>query len=159
MGQFRLVRLLREGRAGGEVAGAADDVGEVVAEPLQRAVGDGPLGPDHELLPDHARLQLSQIRPLDSELPKTPEYTGYCFLPDGRYAAGVPLSDEMEVREYIDIQREYQHHLMICDSEDSCVFEMTAGKVVFPTREDIERFNKEQTPPDAPEFGGMEMKP
>jgi hypothetical protein len=36
---------------------------------------------------------------------------------------------------------------------------MTAGKVTFPTREDIERFNKEQTPPNAPESGGMEMKP
>lgn len=112
-----------------------------------------------ELLPDSARLQLSQTRPLDSEVPKAPEFFGYCFLPDGHYAAGVPLSDEMEVREYIDIQREYQHRLMICDSEDSCVFEMTADKVIFPTREDIERFHKEQTPPDAPEFGGMEMKP
>ena len=112
-----------------------------------------------ELLPDRARLQLSQIRPLDSEVPKAPQFFGYCFLPDGRYAAGVPLSDEMEVREYIDTQRGYQHRVMICDSEDSCVFEMTAGKVTFPTREDIERFNKEQTPPDAPESGGMEMKP
>ena len=58
-----------------------------------------------ELLPDRARLQLSQIRPLDSEVSKAPEFFGYCFLPDGRYAAGVPLSDEMEVREYIDTQR------------------------------------------------------
>lgn len=112
-----------------------------------------------ELLPDRARLQLSQIRPLDSEVPKTPEYFGYCFLPDGRYAAGVPLSDEMEVLEYIDTQRGYQHRVMICDSEDSCVFEMTAGKIIFPSHEDIERFNKEQTPPDAPMSGGMEMEP
>ena len=112
-----------------------------------------------ELLPDRARLQLSQIRPLDSEVPKTPEFFGYCFLPDGRYATGVPFSDATEVREYIDTQRGYQHRVMICDSEDSCVFEMTAGKVIFPTQEDIERFIKEQTPPDAPESGGMEMKP
>lgn len=112
-----------------------------------------------ELLPDRARLQLSQIRPLDSEVPQTPEFFGYCFLPDGRYAAGVPLSDAMEVRKYIDTQRGYQHRVMICDSEDSCVFEMTAGKVTFPTREDIERFNKEQAPPDDPKPGEMKMKP
>ena len=48
---------------------------------------------------------------------------------------------------------------MICDSEDNCVFEMAAGKVIFPIQEDIERFNKEQVPPDDPEPGGMEMKP
>lgn len=112
-----------------------------------------------ELLPDRARLQLSQIRPLDSEIPQIPEFFGYCFLPDGRYAAGVPLSDEMEVREYIDTQRGYQYRLMICDSEDNCVFEMTEGKIIFPTQEDIERFNKGQTLSNEPESGGMEMKP
>lgn len=97
-----------------------------------------------ELLPDRARLQLSQIRPLDTAAPKEPEFTGYCFLPDGRYAAGVPLADDLEVREYIDIQRAYQHRLMICDSEDSCVFEMQEGKLLYPTREMLEANLKQQ---------------
>lgn len=40
-----------------------------------------------EILTDHARLQLSQIRPPDALDLKgnEPEYSGYCFLPDGRY--------------------------------------------------------------------------
>lgn len=107
-----------------------------------------------ELLPDRARLQLSQIRPLDSEIPKEPEFFGYCFLPDGRYTSGVPLADEMEVREYVDIQRMYQHRLMVCDSEDCCVLEMMGGKLVFPTQEMLEK----QSPPEQPEPGGMELK-
>lgn len=107
-----------------------------------------------ELLPDRARLQLSQIRPLDSEVPKKPELFGYCFLPDGRYASGVPLADEMEVREYVDIQRAYQHRLMVCDSEDCCVLEMMGGKLVFPTSEMLEK----QSSSEQPEPGGMELK-
>ena len=88
-----------------------------------------------ELIPDRARLQLSQIRPLDSEIPSEPEFFGYCFLPDGRYAAGVPLSDELDTGSYIDVQRDYQHRLMICDSDDNCVFEMIDGKLIFPTKQ------------------------
>ena len=107
-----------------------------------------------ELLPDRARLQLSQIRPLDSEVPKAPEFFGYCFLPDGRYTSCVPLADEMEVWEYIDIQRMYQHRLMVCDSEDCCVLEITGGKLVFPTPEMLEK----PTPPEQPEPGVMELK-
>lgn len=112
-----------------------------------------------ELLPDRARLQLSQIRPMDSEVPKVPEFFGYCFLPDGRYASGVPLSDAEGVKAYVGIQRWYQHRVMICDREDNCVLEMIGGEVIFPSQKDIERFNQEQTPPDAPGSGGMEMKP
>ncbi|QNK39969.1 hypothetical protein [Caproicibacter fermentans] len=104
-----------------------------------------------ELLPDRARLQLSQIRPLDSEIPKEPEFFGYCFLPDGRYASGVPLANDLEVREYIDIQSRYQHRLMICDREDCCVFEMRDGKLIFPTREAPDAQRQE---PD----NGMELK-
>ena len=123
-------------------------------ECVSRKCGEilGLLEPD--LLPDRARLQLSQIRPLDSEAPKEPEFFGYCFLPDGRYASGVPLADETEVREYVDIQRAYQHRLMICDGEDCCVLEMMGGKLVFPTPEMLEK----QSPPEQPEPGGMEMK-
>lgn len=107
-----------------------------------------------ELLPDCARLQLSQIRPRNSESQKNPEFFGYCFLPDGRYAAGVPLADEMEVWKYVDIQRAYQHRLMICDGGDCCVFEMLEGKLVFPTPEMLEKLQA----PEAPASGGMEMK-
>jgi len=107
-----------------------------------------------ELLPDSARLQLSQIRPRNSESPKNPEFFGYCFLPDGRYAAGVPLADEMELREYVEIQRAYQHRLMICDGEDCCVLEMLDGRLVFPTPEMLEK----QQAPETPAPGGVEMK-
>jgi hypothetical protein len=114
-----------------------------------------------ELLPDRARLQLSQIRPVagPTQQSESPAYCGYCFLPDGRYTSGVPLSDIQEVQAYIDIQREYQHRVMICDSEDNCVFEMIGGKVIFPTQETIELCRGEQSAPDAPEPGGMEMRP
>ncbi|SHK15353.1 DUF429 domain-containing protein [Desulforamulus aeronauticus] len=46
-----------------------------------------------EILSDHARLQLSQIRPTDALDMKShePQYSGYCFLPDGRYTSGVWL--------------------------------------------------------------------
>ncbi|BAL01486.1 hypothetical protein OBV_42870 [Oscillibacter valericigenes Sjm18-20] len=101
-----------------------------------------------ELIPDRARLQLSQIRPLDSEVPKEPEFFGYCFLPDGRYASGVPLADDLEVREYIDIQSRYQHRLMVCDREDFCVFEMREGRCIFPAREMPDAQQKEQRDAD-----------
>lgn len=128
-------------------------------EYIQKKRGEllGPLKP--ELLPERARLQLSQIRPPDTEAPQTPEFTGYCFLPDGRYAAGVPLADEMEVRKYIDIQRAYQHRLMICDSEDCCVFEAVEGKVIFPTPEMRERFLREDLGLEEPDTGGMKLQP
>lgn len=106
-----------------------------------------------EVLSDMARLQLSQIRPLDSEIPKVPEFFGYCFLPNGRYAAGVPLSDELKVREYIDIQRAYQHKLMICDQDDCCVLEIIDGEIIYPTPEILEAHQKEKE-----QNGGMELK-
>lgn len=107
-----------------------------------------------ELLPDSARLQLSQIRPHKSESQKNPEFFGYCFLSDGRYAAGVPLADEMELQEYVEIQRAYQHRLMICDGGDCCVLEMLEGRLVFPTPEMLEKLQA----PETPASGGMEMK-
>ena len=114
-----------------------------------------------ELFPDRARLQLSQIRPVAAPTQQSgsPAYCGYCFLPDGRYTSGVPLSDIQEVQAYIDIQREYQHRVMICDSEDNCVFEMIGDKVIFPTQETIELCRGEEPMSDAPEPGGMEMRP
>jgi hypothetical protein len=105
-----------------------------------------------ELLPEYARLHLSQVRPLDSMVTKEPLFSGYCFLPDGRYTTGVPLSDELEVREYIDIQRDYQHKVMICDRDDFCVFEMVEGKFTYPTQEILDAHRENQEP------NGMELK-
>lgn len=44
-----------------------------------------------ELLPDEEKLMLSQIRPIGAKdlTENKPEYSGYSFLPDGRYSAGV----------------------------------------------------------------------
>jgi hypothetical protein len=89
------------------------------------------------LLPDTARLQLSQIHP-DSTMRSDgleAEFLGYCFLQNGRYMAGLPLRNDGEIAAYIDMQKDYQHLLKICDSEDNIIFEMADGKLVYPTRQ------------------------
>lgn len=99
-----------------------------------------------ELLSDSARLHLSQIRPggaLDLTRHE-PKYSGYAFLPDGRYTAGVGLCNEQEVKDYIEMQKDYQHRVMICDSDDFCVFEMEQGKVIHPSQEAIEVFREQK---------------
>lgn len=55
-----------------------------------------------ELLTDSAKLHLSQIRPVGALDIKNhePKYSGYSFLPDGRYAAGVWLCTEQEALNY-----------------------------------------------------------
>ena len=58
-----------------------------------------------------------------------------------------------EVRDYIEMQKDYQHRVMICDREDFCVFEMIAGQIVHPSPETVEAFHKERQEP-----GGMELK-
>ena len=106
-----------------------------------------------ELLPDSARLHLSQIRPsgaLDLREYER-EYSGYSFLPDGRYSAAVGLCSTQEVKEYIEMQKDYQHRIMICDREDCCVFEMEQSVVLHPSQETIEAHLKEQ------EQGGIKM--
>jgi hypothetical protein len=80
-----------------------------------------------------------------------PEYSGYSFLPDGKYSAGVGLCSMQEVKDYIEMQKDYQHRVMICDSDDCCVFEMKRGVVIHPSLETIEAHQKEQ------EQGGMKM--
>lgn len=97
-----------------------------------------------EILTDHALLQLSQIRPLDSEIPAVPEFFGYCFLSDGQRTAGVPLLDEMEVRAYIDIQRACQHRVVICDQADCWVREFAEGKSVSSPGEGMDAWQREQ---------------
>lgn len=109
-----------------------------------------------ELLPDHARLHLSQIRPDGALDPQqhAPKYSGYSFLPDGRYSSGVLLCSEQEAVDYIEMQKDYQHRVRICDSDDFCVFEMLESKLIHPTPEALEelrRGSREQS-------GGMELK-
>jgi hypothetical protein len=106
-----------------------------------------------KLLPDQAKLQLSQIRPQGALDLKShePKYSGYSFLPDGSYASGVWLCSEKEVMDYVEMQRPYQHRIMICDRNDFCVLEMEGGKLLHPSQEELEVFrNPEQT-------GGMQM--
>ena len=99
-----------------------------------------------ELLPDSAKLHLSQIQPsgaLDLR-EHEPKYSGYSFMSDGRYTAGVWLCNEKEVIDYIEMQRPYQHRVMICDRDDFCVFEMVKGEIIHPLPEVIEAFRAEQ---------------
>ena len=74
---------------------------------FERCVRDHVLGVlKPELLPDEEKLQLSQIRP-PGALPlecHEPRYSGYSFLEDGRYAAGVRLCNEKEAMEYVEMQ-------------------------------------------------------
>lgn len=99
-----------------------------------------------ELLPDSAKLQLSQIRPIGALDSKSHElkYSGYSFLPDGRYTAGVWLCNENEVMDYIEMQKDYQHRVMICDRDDFYVFEMLKGEIVHPSPKVIETFQARQ---------------
>ena len=82
-----------------------------------------------------------------------PQYSGYCFLPDGHYTTGVWLCSAQEVKDYIDMQKDYQHKVMVCDREDFCVFEMVDGKLIYPTQEALEAHRREQE-----QRGGMELK-
>jgi hypothetical protein len=109
-----------------------------------------------ELLPDEARLHLSQIRPDGALDPRqhTPKYSGYSFLPDGRYTSGVLLCNEQEAVDYIEMQKDYQHRVMVCDSDDFCVFEMVEGKLIHPSPEALEQLRGERRE----QSGGMELK-
>lgn len=91
----------------------------------------GTLKPD--LLPEEAKLQLSQIRPSGGEFPgkQDPEYCGYCFLPDGRYASGVWLSTPDEVEDYLEMQMDYQYRILICDRNDMAVIDVVDNETVF----------------------------
>lgn len=106
-----------------------------------------------ELLPEAEKLQLSQLRPGGSADLKThePQYSGYSFLKDGRYAAGVWLCSPEEVKDYVEMQTPYQHRVLICDRNDFAVMEVISGRLIFPTQEDVNAHQKEQK-------GGMEMQ-
>lgn len=91
----------------------------------------GALRPDR--LPEEAKLQLSQVRPggLFSQRQAAPAFTGYCFLPDGRFTAGVGLRDEQEAAAYVMLQRAYQYRVLICDHESLAVLEMAEGQMHY----------------------------
>lgn len=86
-----------------------------------------------ELLPDKAKLQLSQIRPFGAKdlSEHTPEYSGYNFLPDGRYSAGVWLCSPEEIKDYVQMQKDYQYRVLICDRYDFVVMEIVQARLSF----------------------------
>ena len=89
-------------------------------------------------------LQLSQIRP-PGALPlenHEPQYSGYSFLEDGRYAAGVWLCNEKEAMEYVEMQKPYQHRIMLCDRNDFCVWEVRDGMQVYPPQEKLDEMRE-----------------
>ena len=112
---------------------------------FERCIRDHVLGVlKPELLPDEEKLQLSQIRPLGA-LPlenHEPQYSGYSFLEDGRYAAGVWLCNEKEAMEYVEMQKLYQHRIMLCDRNDFCVWEVRDGRQVYPTQEALDQMRQ-----------------
>lgn len=105
-----------------------------------------------ELLPDSAKLQLSQIRPVGALDLKNhePKYSGYSFLSDGRYASGVWLCTEQEALDYVEMQKPYQHRIMLCDRDDFCVLEMENGRLLHPSGEEMEALQNSQN-------GGLTM--
>lgn len=109
-----------------------------------------------ELLPDTAKLHLSQIRPSSAQslTHLEPKYSGYSFLPDGSYSSGVWLCSSQEVRDYVEMQKPYQHRILICDRNDFAVLEMIDGLLIYPTEADLNASNLKQEE----QSGGMEMK-
>ncbi len=98
-----------------------------------------------ELLPDWAQLKLSQMKlhSVANEHELTPKYSGYSFLENGRYNVGVGLYSEKEVIEYVELQKPYQHRIMICDHNDFNVLELVKGEVIHPSKEALEAFKAE----------------
>ena len=86
-----------------------------------------------ELLPEKEKLQLSQLRLPDPDVPDyaKPSYYGYCFLEDGRYAAGVALYSVDESVRYCELQALYQHRVLICNREDFAIVEIVEQSYQF----------------------------
>lgn len=61
------------------------------------------------------------------------------------------LCSEQEVMDYIEIQKPYQHRIMICDRNDFCVLELREGQLLYPSEEAMEAFRQEA------QNGGMTM--
>jgi len=80
------------------------------------------------VIPEEARLQLSQLRPAGALDLKhnEPKYSCYSFLPISRYTQGVWLCSEKEVMDYVEMQKPYQHRII--DRDDFCVLEIREQK-------------------------------
>lgn len=105
-----------------------------------------------ELLPDAEKLMLSQIRPAGAKdlAYSEPAYSGYSFLRDGRYASGVWLCSPQEVSDYVEMQKPYQHRVLICDRDDFAVMEVIEGELIYPDEQALAEFRQGQS-------GGMTM--
>ncbi|WP_455437650.1 hypothetical protein [Hungatella hathewayi] len=115
---------------------------------LRRGDVIGILKQGPELLSEEAKLQLSQIRPAGAKDLKIhkPEFSGYSFLPDGRYTTGVWLCSIQEAMDYVAMQKPYQYRVLICDRDDFAVMEVVNGQIIFPESEDLEKLQKKLTP-------------
>ena len=60
-----------------------------------------------------------------------------------------------EVMDYVEMQKPYQHRVLICDRDDFAVMEVLKGQVIFPTEKELEAFQKSM---QEQKGGGMEMK-
>ena len=107
-----------------------------------------------ELLSDEAKLYLSQIRPSGASDIVNPDFSGYCFLENGRYSAGVWLRDAKEAVEYMAMQAPYQHRVLLCDRNDFTVAEMIKGELIYPSQEELEALRQDTEPG---QMGGMTM--
>jgi hypothetical protein len=108
-----------------------------------------------ELLPDEAKLCFSQIRPEGADDVNAPEYSGYCYLKDGRYSTGVQLRDAKEAAAYMRMQAAYQNRVRLCDRDDFTVAETTEGRLIHPSREEWAAFRQGGAQPE--QKGGMTM--
>ncbi|MFQ9704449.1 MAG: hypothetical protein ACLR0U_25395 [Enterocloster clostridioformis] len=76
-------------------------------------------------------------------------------MEDGRYAAGAWLCSPQEVMDYVEMQKPYQHRVLICDRDDFAVMEVVKEQVIFPTQKELEAFREDT---QEQKGGGMEMK-
>ena len=56
--------------------------------------------------------------------------------------------------DYVELQRTYQHRVLICDRDDFAVLEVLKGQVIFPDTQALEDFQKEQS---QSQNGGLTM--
>ncbi len=99
-----------------------------------------------EFLSDEEKLMLSQVRPAGAKslAGNEPEYSGYSFLQDGRYSAGVWLCSPQEALDYVEMQKPYQHRVLVCDRDDFAVMEAIDGKLIYPDEQALAGYRQEQ---------------
>ena len=62
------------------------------------------------------------------------------------------LCSPEEVKCYVEMQKDYQHRVLICDRDDFAVMEIVEGKLVFPDEQTLREYLEGQEP-----GGGMAM--